>query len=97
MREALPNRRFGFVVSFLGHLAASLLSLLGGALLAVSVDGPPRLVLAGVGFAGYLFFFCRAFGEISLPHVILEGDPDPEREREKAREASPGRRRGRGR
>jgi hypothetical protein len=70
----------------LGLLAASVLSLVGGALLAVSFEGLARALFAGLGFTGYLFYFSRAFRDL-LPDVLSEGDPDPERTR--ARETSP--------
>jgi hypothetical protein len=44
-----------------------LLCLGGGALLAVSQEGVPRLLFGGSAFAGYLFFFAHALREIGLP------------------------------
>ena len=70
-----------------GLFTASLLCLGGGALLAVSLEGPLRIVLAALSFAGYLFFFAHALRELALPHVFVSGDPDPERAQ--ARETSP--------
>jgi hypothetical protein len=70
-----------------GLFTASLLCLGGGALLAVSLEGPLRIVLAALSFAGYLFFFAHALREFALPHVFVSGDPDPERAQ--ARETSP--------
>jgi hypothetical protein len=69
----------------LGLLAASLLSLVGGAFLAVSFEGSARVLFAALGFTGYLFYFSRAFRDL-LPGVLSEGDPDPERTQ--ARETS---------
>jgi hypothetical protein len=70
-----------------GLFTASLLCLGGGALLAVSLEGPFRLLLAALSFAGYLFFFAHALREFALPQVFASGDPDPERMH--ARETSP--------
>jgi hypothetical protein len=70
-----------------GLFTASLLCLGGGALLAVSLEGPLRIVLAALSFAGYLFFFAHALREFALPYVFVSGDPDPERAQ--ARETSP--------
>jgi hypothetical protein len=79
-------RRFNAWILGLGLLAASVLSLVGGAFLAVSFEGLARVLFAALGFTGYLFCFSRAFRDL-LPGVLSEGDPDPERAR--ARETSP--------
>ena len=62
----------------LGLVAAALLSLVGGALLAVSFEGWARLLFAALGFSGYLFYFSRAFRDL-LPRIFIENDPDPAR------------------
>ena len=69
------------VAAFLGLATASLVSLFVGALLAVSWDGVPRLIFAGSGFAGYLYFLAHALREVNLPAVLVEPGPDPERRR----------------
>ena len=86
MEEALAGRPRRSNTRSLGLLAASLLFLVGGALLAVSLEGPARLLLAAISFAGYLFFSSGAFRDL-LPGLLSEGDPDPERSR--AGEPSP--------
>src|SRR5512135_1760807 len=60
------------VATILGLASASLVCLWGGALTAVSCEGLPRLLLAGAGFAGYLFFFARALNGLALPVVVIE-------------------------
>jgi hypothetical protein len=74
----------------LAFLAASILFLVGGALLAVSLEGLARLLLAAFGFTGYLFFSSRALRAL-FPGLLSEDDPDPERAR--TRESGPSRRR----
>ncbi|MCM3878385.1 MAG: hypothetical protein NEA02_18450 [Thermoanaerobaculia bacterium] len=88
MDEAPAGRPRRANTRSLGLLAASLLFLVGGALLAVSLEGPARLLLAAISFAGYLFFSSGAFRDL-FPGLLGEGDPDPER----AGEPSPGRER----
>ena len=50
-------------------VAASLASLLGGALLAVPLHGVPRFVVGMGGFAGYIALFARALEGFGLRAV----------------------------
>jgi hypothetical protein len=68
------------VATFLGLVTASLVCLCAGSLLAVTLEGLPRLVFAGVGFSGYLFFFAHAMRELSLPSILVDGRPAPDGE-----------------
>jgi hypothetical protein len=69
------------IATVLGLATASLVCLCAGALIAVSYEGLPRLLFAGAGFAGYLYFLAHALREVNLPSVLVEGRPDPERQR----------------
>jgi hypothetical protein len=80
VEKALAGRPRRLTPLSLGSLAVSVLFLVGGALWAVSVEGLSRLLLAALGFAGYLYFSSRAFRDI-FPRLLGEDDPDPERER----------------
>ena len=71
--------RIRSIATVLGLLTASVTVLCAGALLAVGREGAARLLLAGGGFGGYLYFFAHALREIALPRVLLEERPDPER------------------
>ena len=64
-------------------MVLSILCLVGGSLVAVSLEGVFYGVFAGLGFGGYLFFFGRALRALPLFQVIPEGDggPDPARKR----------------
>jgi hypothetical protein len=42
---------------------------------AVTHEGLLRLLCAGAGFSGYLFFFARGLRELGLPSVVIEGRP----------------------
>jgi hypothetical protein len=68
------------LATFLGLVTASLACLCSGALLAVTREGLPRLLLAGVGFSGYVFFFAHALRELALPRVLVESRPAPDGE-----------------
>jgi len=68
------------VATFLGLVTASLVCLCASALLAVTREGLPRLLLAGVGFSGYLFFFAHALRELALPRVLVQSRPAPDGE-----------------
>ncbi|MGZ5382112.1 MAG: hypothetical protein ACXWFQ_09620 [Thermoanaerobaculia bacterium] len=48
--------------------------------MAVTYEGLPRLILAGAGFSGYLFYFAHALRELALPRVLVEGQPAPDGE-----------------
>ena len=48
----------------LGLVGAAVMCLAGGALLAVSFQGAFRVLFALLGFAGYLFYFSRAFRDV---------------------------------
>lgn len=90
VKNAPASRRRRFSARSFGFLAASILFLVGGALLAVSLEGLARVLLAAFGFTGYLFFSSRAFRDL-FPGLLSEDDPDPERAR--TRESGPSRRR----
>ena len=68
------------LATLLGLLTTSLVCLWAGALFAVTQEGLPRLLFAGAGFSGYLFFFAHAMRELSLPSVLVEGRPAPDGE-----------------
>jgi hypothetical protein len=68
------------VATFLGLVTASLVCLWAGALFAVTREGLPRLIFAGAGFSGYLFFFAHALREFALPRVLVESRPAPDGE-----------------
>jgi hypothetical protein len=42
---------------------------------AVAYGGLPRLIFAGAGFSGYLFYFAHALRELALPRARVEGRP----------------------
>ena len=48
--------------------------------MAVTREGLPRLLFAGIGFSGYLFFFAQALREFSLPRVLVDGRTAPDGE-----------------
>src|SRR5664279_2653229 len=73
-------RRMWSLATFLGLVTTSLVCLWAGALLAVTREGLPRLLFAGAGFSGYLFFFAHAMRELALPSVLVEGRPAPDGE-----------------
>ena len=73
VRKASAPTRFRSVASFLGLVTASVVCLCAGALVAVTYEGLPRLIFAGAGFSGYLFFFAHALRELALPRVLVEG------------------------
>jgi hypothetical protein len=68
------------IATFLGFVTASLACLWAGALFAVTSADVPRLLFAGAGFSGYLFFFAHALRELALPSVLVEGRPAPDGE-----------------
>ena len=68
------------VATFLGLVTASLVCLWAGPLYAVTREGLPRLLFAGAGFSGYLFFFAHALRELALPRVLVESRPAPDGE-----------------
>ncbi len=68
------------VATFLGLVTASLVCLCAGALLAVTREGVLRLLFAGGGFSGYVFFFAHALRELALPRLVVEGRPAPDGE-----------------
>jgi hypothetical protein len=80
VRKASAPTRLRSVASFLGLVAASVVCLCAGALVAVIYEGLPRLIFAGAGFSGYLFFFAHALRELALPSVLVEGRPAPDGE-----------------
>ena len=68
------------LATFLGLATASLVCLWAGALFAVTSEGLPRMIFAGAGFSGYLFFFAHALRELALPRVLVESRPAPDGE-----------------
>lgn len=90
MEKAVAGRPRRLNTRSLGFLATSVLFLVGGALMAVSLEGLARVLLAACAFTGYLFFSSRAFRDL-FPGLLSEDDPDPERAR--TRESGPSRRR----
>jgi hypothetical protein len=68
------------LATVLGLVTTSLICLWAGALFAVTREGLPRLLFAGAGFSGYLFFFAHAMRELALPSVVVEGRPAPDGE-----------------
>jgi hypothetical protein len=70
-------RRARSLATFLGLVTTSLVCLWAGALFALTREGLPRLLFAGAGFSGYLFFFAHAMRELALPSVLVEGRPAP--------------------
>jgi|SRR5471030_2579672 len=80
VRKASAPTRFRSVASFLGLVTASVICLWAGALVAVTYEGLPRLIFAGAGFSGYLFYFAHALRELALPRVLVEGRPGPDGE-----------------
>jgi len=88
VKKAVAGRPRRLNTRSLGFLAASVLFLVGGALLAVSLEGLARILVAAFGFTGYLFFSSRAYRDL-FPRLLSEYDPDPERD--PARETSPAR------
>jgi len=80
VRNATAPTRFRSVASFLGLVTASVVCLCAGALVAVAYEGLPRLILAGAGFCGYVFYFALALRELDLPRVLVEGRPAPDGE-----------------
>lgn len=75
VREASAPTRFRSFASFLGLVTASVVCLCAGALVAVTYEGLPRLIVAGAGFSGYLFFFAHALRELALPKASVEVGP----------------------
>lgn len=86
MKKAIPSARFFSVATTLGLVTASFVCLCAGALVAVSYDGIPRLLFAGAGFFGYLYFFAHALRALALPSALTESGsrPDGELRRETA-------------
>jgi hypothetical protein len=80
MRKAIPPARFQSAATILGLVIASLACLCAGALVAVSYDGIQRLLFAGAGFCGYLYFFAHALRALALPAVLIESGPTPDGE-----------------
>ena len=80
VRKASTPTRFRSVASFLGLVTASVVCLCAGALVAVTYEELPRLVFAGAGISGYLFFFGHALRELALPSVLVEARPTPDGE-----------------
>ena len=78
VRKASAPTRFRSVASFLGLVTASVVCLCAGALVAVTYEGVLRLIFAGAGFSGYLFFFAHALKELGLPSTISGDAPDGE-------------------
>jgi hypothetical protein len=78
VRKGAAPTRFRSVAAFLGLVTASVVCLCAGALVAVTFEGLPRLIFAGAGFCGYLFYFAHALRELDLPKVLVEGRPDGE-------------------
>jgi hypothetical protein len=56
----------GSLASVLGLLAASILCLCAGGLLAAAREGLPRLLYGAGGFAGYVYFFAQALKKLGL-------------------------------
>jgi hypothetical protein len=80
MKKAVPSARFFSVATILGLVTASLACLCTGALVAVGYDGFPRILFAGAGFCGYLFFFAHALRALALPAVLIESGSRPDGE-----------------
>jgi hypothetical protein len=80
MRKDLSPSRPLSLPSVLGLIAASVLCLCGGSLLAVSREGLLRLLFGAAGFASYVFFFAHALRALGVPRVLAEipGGPDGE-------------------
>jgi hypothetical protein len=75
VRKAPAPTRSRSVASFLGLVTASVVCLCAGALVAVAYEGLPRLIFAGAGFSGYLFYFAHALRVLAFPRVLVEGRP----------------------
>ena len=80
MKKATPSARVFSVAATLGLVTASLACLCVGALVAVTYDRTPRVLFAGAGFCGYLFFFAHALRGLALPAVLIESRPRPDGE-----------------
>jgi hypothetical protein len=80
VRKTFHSPRSSSPPSILGLVTVSILCLFAGALFAVAHEGLPRLLFAGAGFSGYLFFFAHAMRELALPGVLVEGRPAPDGE-----------------
>lgn len=80
VKKAAPSARFFSVATTLGLITASLVCLCAGALVAVSYEGIPRILMAGAGFCGYLFFFAHALRALALPAVLIESGSRPDGE-----------------
>lgn len=80
VKKAADSRRPRSIGWFLGLVTSSLVCLCAGALIAVRYEGAIRLVFAITGFAGYLYFFAHALGQIALPKVRIDEGPDPDGE-----------------
>ena len=80
MKKAIPSARFFSVATTLGLVTASLACLCAGAIVAVSYDGIPRILFAGAGFCGYLYFFAHALRALALPSVLIESGSRPDGE-----------------
>jgi len=80
MKKAIPSARSFSVATTLGLITTSLFCLCVGALVAVSYDGIPRILFAGAGFCGYLFFFAHALRALALPAVLIESGSRPDGE-----------------
>jgi hypothetical protein len=89
--KTAPERpRSWSLPSVLGLVTASIACLCAGALLAVSADGLPRVLFAGGGFSGYLFFFAHALRALGVPSTISGYEPDGEFRRDPAPQPASG-------
>jgi hypothetical protein len=84
------------VATILGLVTTSLACLCVGALAAVAHEGLSRILFAGAGFWGYLYFFAHALRGLALPAVLIHSQPGPDGEvrREEARPRKAGRQNG---
>jgi len=58
--SAIPRNRLPSIAARLGLVVLSVLSLVVAIGLAVSLQGPSRVLLASLGFAAYVVLFARA-------------------------------------
>lgn len=90
MKEVRPPSGFRFLPSVLGLITASLLCLCGGALLAASSEGLPRLLFGTGSFGGYVYFFAHALKKLGLSSTVSGDAPDGElRGKPEPRKAGP--------
>ena len=88
MKKAAPSARFFSVATTLGLATASVACLCAGALVAVSHDGILRILFAGAGFCGYLYFFAHALRALALPAAMIESGSRPDGELRKGTDRS---------